>query len=76
MATIARRLRDLVDGVNKQKAQRIPTPTGGDGRNTEEVLGTSAAAKGMAMLRNRKSGPDKPLSLQELIAKQRNQLFR
>lgn len=76
MSTSARRLRDLVDGINKQQAQRVSTPTGGDGRNVEEVLGTSAAAKGMALLRNRKAGPEKPPTLQEMIAKQRSQLFR
>lgn len=71
MATMACRLRALVDGLNKRQAQRTFLPTGGDSRNSQEAAETGAAAQGLAMVRNKKGGPPKPLSLAELIARTR-----
>lgn len=69
MSTIPRRLRALIDSVNKRQA-KLPS-TGGEGRNLDEALGTGAAARGVAMMRTKKNAPGSMMPLAELIAKMR-----
>jgi hypothetical protein len=59
------KLRALIDNMHKQQ-----TPsTGGDGRMMEEVINTSAIAKGQALDRYKVTGVARTMPLRELQLK-------
>jgi len=53
MQSPVRRIRATVDRLNKSTAARPAMPTGKDMRTQEEVLGTGAAARAIAMMRSK-----------------------
>ena len=61
------KMRQMVDQLNKQKAAN--PATGGDGRMMQEVMNTSAIAKGQARDRSKKQRPPKTMPLREVMKK-------
>lgn len=74
---LKQKMRAVVDKMHKAQAKRMPMPTGGDARATEEAMNTGAMARGMARMGTAQPAAPMPtVPLKALQQRKRGRVLR